>query len=279
MIKKIFFILLSILILGIGIILFGHFLTFQSPAIQRDWNPDQQILSTVTINQDQITIQNVRNFDYTSETEFTPNYYDQTYDLEKLIRAWYLIEPFGTQDGPAHTMISFDFEDNKHLTISAEIRKEKGESFSPIKGLFNQYELVYMIGDERDLIRLRSNYRNDDVYMYPLQISETGLKSLFVNMVTRAEELRTQPEFYHTIWNTCTTVLQDHANQLLDKKITWNKNILLPKYSDEILYKRGLIDTDLSLSDARKYYLINQRAKLADQDPEFSTKIRPKILK
>lgn len=121
---------------------------------------------------DIVSIKNLRNYDYRATDDYTPAYYDEVFDLSKLTRAWYIIEPFGECDGPAHTMMSFDFEDDKYLSVSVEIRKEKGESFSALKGILNQYEIVYMLGDERDLVRLRSNYRKDDVYMFPIKASQ-----------------------------------------------------------------------------------------------------------
>ena len=226
-----------------------------------------------------IHIQNARNFDYSSETEFAPKYYNTTFDISKLTRAWLIIEPFGDRDGPAHTMLSFDFSDGQNVAVSTEIRKEVGESFDAIKGLLRQYEIVYMIGDERDLIRLRSNYRLDTVTMYPLKIQPENLPKFFVSVMQRAQKLSEEPEWYNTITNTCATAIQDHANFVLDKKrkISWGKNILLPKYSDEIAYNLGLIDTKLSLEEARKYYTINERAMAANKDPDFSKKIRPEI--
>lgn len=136
-----------------------------------------------------------------------------------------------------------------------------------------------MVGDERDLIGLRSNYRRDTVIMYPLKIQPDNLPKFFNSVMERAQRLSVQPEWYNTITNTCTTAIQNHANLLLpaDKKIPWSKQILLPKYSDEIAYNLGLIDTKLSLEEARKYYTINDRALNQDKEKDFSLKIRPEI--
>ncbi len=136
-----------------------------------------------------------------------------------------------------------------------------------------------MVGDERDLIGLRSNYRKDTVIMYPLRIQPDNLQKFFISVMERAQRLSVQPEWYNTITNTCTTAIQNHANLLLpdDKKIPWSKQILLPKYSDEIAYNLGLIDTKLPPEEARKYYTINERALGADKEKDFSRKIRPEI--
>lgn len=251
----------------------------QVPSLDRDWNDDQKILAEISFNGNKIGLKNGRNFDYKSEYEFTIDYYDTHFDTTKLSRAWYIIEPFGERDWPAHTMLAFDFSDGQHVAVSAEIRKEKWESFDAIKWLLRQYELVYMVGDERDLIGLRSNYRKDTVIMYPLKIQPENLPKFFHSVMERAQKLSVEPEWYNTITNTCTTAIQGHANLLLpdDKKIPWSKQILLPKYSDEIAYNLWLIDTKLSLEEARKYYTINERALGMDKEKDFSRKIRPDI--
>lgn len=135
--------------------------------------------------------------------------------------------------------------------------------------------MVYVVGDERDLIKLRTNYRKDTVMMYPLKIQPQNLPKFFISVMERAKKLSEKPEWYNTITNTCATSIQNHANVLLpeEKQIPWNKQILLPKYSDEIAYKLGLIDTQLPLEEARKYYTINERANNTSTD-NFSEKIR-----
>lgn len=277
MFKKIFKRFFQALLCILALFFSWYFLQF--PSLERNWNEDQKILADIAISWDHVTMKQGRNFDYRATDDFTAQYYDAQYDLQKLVRAWYIIEPFGDRDGPAHTMLSFDFSDGQNVAVSAEIRKERGESFDAVLGLLRQYELVYMVGDERDLIRLRTNYRKDTVMMYPLKIQPHNLPKFFVSVMERAKKLSEKPEWYNTITNTCTTAIQDHANMLLpeEKQISWSKQILLPKYSDEIAYNLGLIDTQLSLEEARTYYTINTRAMAADQDPDFSQKIRPEI--
>jgi hypothetical protein len=209
-------------------------------------------------------------------TSYIANYYDKTFDLNKLKRAWYVVEPFSGIPGSAHTFLSFEFEDDQFVAISVEIRKEKGESYSPIVGLFNRYELMYVIADERDVIKLRSNYRKDQVYLYPTKATQEKTKALFINMLKRANSLKEHPEFYNTITNNCTTNIVSHVNRITPNRVPFfNLRILLPANSDKLAYKLGLIDTDLSFEEMRKKYFINDRANEHANAYDFSKKIRP----
>lgn len=266
-------VIIFLLLLIIGV--FGITALVTEPTNDRNWNEDQAILPYAEINDNLVTIRNIRNFSYASTTSFTPNYYDKTYDLNKLKKVWFMVEPFADIPGGAHTLLSFEFEGDEFVSISVEIRKEKGESYHPIKGLFNKYELMYVIADEKDVIKLRSNYRKDIVYVYPIKTSPEKARELFLDMVNRANELKENPEFYNTILNTCTTNIVEHVNVITPKRVPFfNKRILFPANSDELAYELGLIDTNLSFEDARKKYFINEKAMTYADDPQFSRRIR-----
>lgn len=246
-----------------------------TPSNTRDWNTDQKILPYVNVQGSEVTIHNIRNFTYASTTSFTENYYDKTFDVNKLKRVWYIVEPFSGIPGSAHTFLSFEFEDNQFVAVSVEIRKEKGESFHPVKGLFNQYEIMYVWGDEMDLVKLRSNYRKDKVYVYPIKTTEEKARALFTDMISRTNDLYGNPEFYNTVTNTCTTNIVRHVNKVTPKKIQMiNKSVLLPETSDELAYGLGMIDTELSFEEARKRFYINEKALKYADDKDFSIKIR-----
>ena len=246
----------------------------QRPSLNRDWAVDQKIMPTISFDGNLVDVKNVRNFKYKTTEDYVAGYYDRTYDLDKIESVYYVIEPFSTKDGPAHTMLSFGFADNVYVAVSAEIRKEKGESFDPLKGMLNQYEIMYVIGDENDLIKLRANYRKDEVYMYPIKTSKENMQALFSSVMRRADKLSKQPEFYNTIWNTCATNILNHVNDLRSEKISWGKKILLPSHSDQVAYDAGLIDTSLLLPEARDYYRINQLSEAFANDPNYSKLIR-----
>ncbi len=267
--KNLFFLVVILLIIGVSTLL------LMKPSNERDWNNDQKILSFAEINGDLVNIHNIRNFTYASTTSYTPSYYDKEFDLNKIKKVWYVVEPFEGIPGSAHTFLSFEFENNNFVAISVEIRKEKGEKYHPIKGLFNQYELMYVIADEKDVVKLRSNYRKDPVYVYPIRTTTDKTRELFLDMVKRTNDLKDNPEFYNTLTNTCTTNIVSHIDKIREDKISpFNFRILLPENSDKLAYELGLIDTNLSFEEARAKFIINERAlKYADAD-DFSVKIR-----
>ena len=262
---------------------FFLFITFawwssQTPSLYRDWTYTEAILSEITFSWSVINIKNVRNFKHISETKSIPGYYDETYDLDKIESLYYIIEPFSDYDWPAHTMLSFGFSDWKYVTISAELRKEKWESFSPFWGIMNQFEIVYIIWDENDLVKLRANIRKDTVRMYPMKATKEQMQDLFSSALHRADKLTKEPEFYNTIYNTCTTSILRHVNTLRSNKISsFDMKILLPSNSDEIAYQLWLIDTKLSLKEAREYYKVNRLSEIFADNKNYEEKIRVKI--
>jgi len=272
-VKWIFYFLAIIVVLIAGVFVTVHFSTH--PSNDRTWNTDQEILPYAEIKDSLVSLHNIRNFSYASTTSYTPSYYDKTFDLNKIKKVWYIVEPFSGIPGSAHTFLSFEFEGDQFVSISVEIRKEEGETFGPIKGLFNKYELMYVIADERDVIQLRSNYRKDLVYVYPAKTTKEKAKALFLDMIERANFLKDNPEFYNSITNTCTTNIVKHIDKITPNKVPLlNLRILLPANSDKLAYELGLIDTELSFEDARTRYFINDRAEKYANDPAFSVKIR-----
>jgi hypothetical protein len=248
---------------------------FTSPSNNRDWNTDQAILPYAEQTGHLVSIHNIRNFTYASTTSYTINYYDKTFDLNKIKKVWYIVEPFADFKGAAHTFLSFEFENNNFVSISIEIRKEKGETFAATKGLLNRYEIMYVVADEKDVIKLRSNYRKDDVFVYPIKTTPDKAQALFIDMLARANKLKDSPEFYNSLTNNCTNNIAWHVNKITPNKVpSISLDYVLPAYSDVLAYKLGLIDTDLSFEQARQKYHINERAMKYADDPDFSVRIR-----
>lgn len=271
--KRIFYFFLIVLAFITALFVVVSLVT--KPSNDRNWNEDQKILATAEIKDNLVFIKNIRNFSYTSTTDYTPAYYDKTFDLSKLQKVWYIVEPFSGIPGSAHTFLSFEFESNEFVAISVEIRKEQGEKYHPFKGLFNKYELMYVIADERDALKLRSNYRKDLVYVYPVRTTPDKARAMFLDMLERANTLAKQPEFYNTITNTCTTNIVRHVDKITPHKVPlFNLRVLLPANSDKLAYELGLIDTDLPFEQARVRYFINEKALKYSEDEDFSKKIR-----
>jgi len=265
-------ILLAILV---SVVLYSILIVFIRPSLDRNWTPDQKILAHADINVNNINISNIRNIKYRTTSDYDVRYYDKSFDLNKLESVWFVVEPFsGHGFGAAHTLLSFGFEGGDYVSISAEIRKEEGESFGVFKGLVRQYELVYVVADEQDVIKLRSNYRKDKVFLYPVNTTKERMKELFVSMLTRANKLAKEPEFYNTITNTCTTNIVSHANEIVKGRIPLSYKVLMPAYSDELAQEIGLIDNSIPLSELRAKYLINDKAEKYADDPNWSVLIR-----
>lgn len=245
------------------------------PSLDRDWTQDQTILAESTIDGNRVSIKNIRNVNYRSTSDYDVAYYDKTFDLDKLESVWFVVEPFsGHGAGAAHTLVSFGFSGGEYLAISVEIRKEKGESFSPVKGLLRQYELVYVIADERDVIKLRSNYRKDKVFLYPVNTTKENMQKLFVSMLERANKLAKEPEFYNTLTSTCTTNIVAHVNEIVPGRIPLSYKVLMPAYSDELAQRIGLLDNSVPIEALRAKHLINEKAEKYADDALFSEKIR-----
>lgn len=244
------------------------------PSNNRDWTVDQAVLPTAEIKGNQVFIKNVRNFTYTTPDDYTPGYYDATFDLDKIKNIYFIDEPFSGYVGAAHTFLSFEFEGNRFVSISVEIRKEKGESFSALKGVLRQYELTYVIADERDVIKLRSNYRHDKVFLYPIKTTPGKMREVFLIMVSRANELSEKPEFYNTLTNNCATNIAKHVNQISPNRVPWDITFLLPENADKYAYKLGLIDNTISFEETRTAHYINDLALKYADSVDFSLKIR-----
>jgi hypothetical protein len=174
----------------------------------------------------------------------------------------------------AHTFLTFGFADGAHVALSVEIRKEKGERYGPVKGLFKQYELMYVIADERDLIGLRANHRKDDVYLIPGRTTPEKRRELFLDMLGRAAGLARRPEFYNTLTSTCTTNLVAHINRISPRGVPFSLKTLLPEHVDRLAYDLRLIDTDLPYEKIRERYRINEAAGRYRDRADFSRGIR-----
>ncbi|MEX2114749.1 MAG: DUF4105 domain-containing protein [Pirellulales bacterium] len=222
----------------------------------------------------QVTVHNVRNTEYRSAEDYTVHHYDKTYDLNKLDSVDFIMVPLEFVPGGAHTFLSFGFQDQDYVAISVEVRREKGEEFSPIKSMTDPYEIMYVVGDERDLIQLRSVHWLEDVYMYQALSPPEQMRALFVDMLKRANKLRKEPEFYHLVTNNCTTNIVRHINNVAPGRVPYGYQVLFPAYSDRLAYHLDLIKVDGNFARTRQQARINQAAYVFRDDPQFPSKIR-----
>ncbi len=240
----------------------------------RNWQADVAVLPYASIQGERVTLHNIRNLQYRSEADFDARYYDKTFDLRHL-DAVDLIAVYWMGDAIAHVMISFGFQETDFVAFSIEIRKEQGEAYSTLKGLFKQYELTYIVGDERDLIRVRTDVRNppEDVYLYRLQISQANARKFFMEYIRQINTMKEAPEWYNTLTTNCTTNVVRHV-RAFGGLATYNWKVLLSGYAPQYAYELGTLDTRLAFEELRKRSYINPKARAIGDDPDFSRKIR-----
>jgi hypothetical protein len=245
------------------------------PSNQRVWSPDQVVLATADISKDAVLVRNVRNCKYLSEQDYVVDYYDRLIALDDLVSVDYIVVPFQAMPSMAHTMLSFGTRDGQRLAVSVEIRKEAGESYSAVKGLLNEFEVMYVVADERDVIDLRSRHRGDDVLMYPLRATPEQVQAVFVGMMRRANQIAERPEFYNTLTNNCTTAIFQHFHVLTKRPFSLSDpRIVLPGLSDQLVYELGLIDTTASFEETKRRANVSGLARQQRENPDYSQAIR-----
>ena len=243
------------------------------PSNDRDWQPDVAKLPSAAITGGTDTIHTIRNCDYRSESDYDVRHYDRTFNLESLRSMDLFLVDWGLPH-IAHTMLSFGFDDDEYVCISIEARKKKGDRYSAVRGFFRQYELTYVVADERDLVRLRTNYRTgEDVYLYRLKASPELIRLIFLDYLNTVNMLREKPQWYNALTVNCTTGIWKHVVPFYPKaKFDWR--ILASGHVDEMVYELGAVDQTLPFQELRRRSRINERCKTADRDPAFSRIIR-----
>jgi hypothetical protein len=240
----------------------------------RPWQRDVATVPYATVQGDQVTIHKIRNLNYRTETDFDVRYYDKTYDLSRLDSVD-LIAVYWMGDAIAHVMITFGFQEKDFVTFSIETRKEIGEGYSTVKGFFKQYESIFIAGDERDLIRVRTDYRNptEDVYLYRTRMPPETARKFFMEYVQEINSLKQHAQWYNTLTSNCTVdiikLIRDFGG-----RATYNWKVLLSGYTPLYAYELGGLDTSIPFAELRKLSYVNPRARALGDDPEFSRKLR-----
>jgi hypothetical protein len=243
-----------------------------SPSHDRRWRPEVAVMPRALIDGDRVHLTGVRDFEYRSRDDFTAHYEERELSLSHLSGIDFYVSYWS--EGPvAHTFLSFIFDNARPLSISIETRPEVGEGFSPIASLFKQFELIYVVGDERDIVGVRTNYRRETVYLYHMNTSPEMARRLLLIYLTRINELADRPEFYHLLSNSCTINIIRYANAA-GRIGGYDIRHLLNGLIDGYLYDSGRINTSLPYEELRRRSLINEAAQAADGGPDFSERIR-----
>ena len=259
---------------GLALIVLVWFLSLR-PTHDRNWRTDVAVMPRVAIDGDRVRITDVRNFDYRSRDDFTVRYEERELLVSHLTSIDFIISYW--MPGPvAHTFLSFNFDNAPPLSISIEARPEMGGGFSPLPSMFRTFELIYVVADERDVIRVRTNFRNEDVFLYPLNVSPASARALFLVYLDRINELYNKPEFYNLLVSNCTLNIVRYA-RAIGKPNRWDIRYLLNGWSDRYLYDHGFVDTTLPFNELRWRSRINDAALAAWDSPEFSQLIRASL--
>jgi Domain of unknown function (DUF4105) len=245
------------------------------PSHDRDWRQEVAVMPRAFIEGDHVHLTGVRNFEYRTRSDFTARYEERDVSFSHLVALDFYVSYF--MMGPiGHTFVSFIFDNAPPLSVSIESRPEVGEGFAPVASLFKQFELIYVVGDERDLVRVRTNYRRETVYLYRINTSADDVRRLFLVYLTRINQLADHAEFYHLLTNSCTINIVRYANAA-GRVGAFDFRHLLNGLIDGYLYTAGWLDTELPFDELRQRSLINGAAQAADGAPDFSQRIRASL--
>jgi hypothetical protein len=261
--------------LGIFLVLYALLLLWWiriAPSNVRDWADDVSRALTGRVEGSRVILDNVRDFSWRSNTDYDAHWESRRYDLDRLATADAVLSYWGSK-AIAHAMISFGFDDGSHVVFSVEIRRERGEKYSPIGGFFKQFETTLVAADEHDIIRVRTNVRGEDDYLYPLRMDKPAIRALFLSYVHAANQLAATPAFYNTFTSNCTTIVYRMARQI-EPGLRWDIRLLLTGYLPEYLHKLGAIDPSVPLNVLRARSRITDRARSTAATDDFSQAIR-----
>lgn len=244
----------------------------RQPSNDRDWRPDVARLATAEVRGERVTIRNVRNFRYRSVEDFDERWEERSYDLARLDG----LDVFFVHWGPRlynHMILTWSFADGQRLAISIEVRKRRGDDYSAWKAFFRQYELIYVAADERDVIKLRTNYRREQVWLYRVRTSQVAARNVLVQYLQAMNAIAREPLWYNALVANCTTVVRQ---RVLDAggRLPFSWRYFANAYLPQLLYRRGLLDTSRPFAELQAMSHINRRALEVREGEDFSARIR-----
>ena len=247
------------------------------PSNDRSWVNDNERMATADFDGDMVTIRNVRDFNWRSTRDFDERWIDVKINLNKISKIWFVLEYFDpSKRQMAHTIMSFETEDGERIACSIEVRREKGERYHPLKGLFRQYELIYVWATERDVIGVRTRCRKKSVtHLFEAVVLGPGNeRRMLESYLGRTNKLSVEPEWYNTITNTCTTNIVGHVNQVYPGRVPRAISILLPGLSPKLLHRNNLVKMTGTLEETLEMSIIDERANSWDESSDFGDWIR-----
>lgn len=247
----------------------------------RDWKPNVAREPHAIVDGNKVAVFDIRDFKYRSETDFTPHYYDRTFDLDKLKHVDFITCSWGVKD-IVHTMLSFGFDPGVHLALSIETRLVKGEPQTGIRGLFKQYELIYILADERDVFRVRTNFRHEKMWLYRTNATPEQARALFLDIIKTVNRLHEHPQFYNTLCDNCTTGIVPHLRNI-GLHLPFDRRLILNEWTDQMALDAGWISsslpykTDQDMVKVREAHFVNPYAQATDAAHDYSKRIRAHI--
>lgn len=258
----------------LALVAVSHHVFFVTPTHDLEWEVDQAVMPEIEIDGSRVTVRNARRFVWRSIDDFTPGYYDAALDADQITGMYYVIAPFSKFGALAHVFMSFSFADGQHISVSVEARRTRGQPFRPIASMFRQHHLIYIIGDERDVVGLRGVSSSHPVQFYPARSTPQRMRDTFLDMMRRADDLERQPEFYHLIASNCMNNLLYHLRYAGVEGLPSQVWLLLTGFSDRVAHDLGFLDTDLPFHEARAKFRIDDRIREHIANEDFSRRIR-----
>jgi hypothetical protein len=264
----------SLAALVVTVVVAVWYFGFVRPDPNEDWIPKHARMPHVEIVGDKVHVRDVRNFTWRTETDFTPGWYDRTYDVSAVSSMYYVLSPILELRAVSHVWVCFGFSDGQHVAVSVEARGVKDRPYRLLGSMFRQYQLIYVVGDERDVVGLRGAIWQNEVRFYPARTTPERMRAIFLDMMERAHSLEVHPEFYHLLTNNCMNNVTRHIRRLGGRPLPSELRLLLTGFSDRLAYDYGFIDTDLPFEKAREAYRIDEWMRQTPLDEGFSQRLR-----
>lgn len=253
-------------------------LTLFRPSHNRNWELGHEALPQITYSQNNVSIENYRDFDWTTKSNAEINYLTKNFNLDEMTGVDVFISHFSDFEGLAHIFLSFRFRNNENVVISLETRRETDEEFSPLLGVLRQFEIIYVVGSEEDIVGVRTGHRNERVYLYPTKATPDQARELFSLMAEKINSIHKKPQIYNTLTHNCTNELTRPVETMSDVNFPLTWKTVLPGYFDEVLYELGLIAGKGQFSEIKDEHLI-KNSQVDVSNPTYSQDLRQNITK